>query len=158
MPNVDIRGKYALDSSIGYITQILTQQMADRLIRKMRKKGVEMDIDEWIALVHIHHYEKQNQNQLVKATNRNKTAVTRLVNELERKGWVRRVEDKNDRRNNHIMLTVEGNDVYEKAVVLAEDTTEDALNNISAEEYKTWREITQKILENAKEYDPDGKY
>lgn len=158
MPNVDIRGKYALDSSIGYITQILTQQMADRLIRKMRKKGVEMDIDEWIALVHIHHFEKQNQNQLVKATNRNKTAVTRLVNELERKGWVRRVEDKNDRRNNHIMLTVEGNDVYEKAVVLAEDTTEDALNNISADEYKTWREITQKILDNAKEYDPDGKY
>lgn len=155
---MDIRGNYSLENSIGYITQMLSQQLADRLIRKMRKNGIDMDIDEWIAMVHINHFDKQNQNQLVKATNRNKTAVTRLVNELEEKGWVERREDKADRRNNHIVLTPAGKKIYGKAVMLAEDTTEDAMNGISANEYKTWRNVTEKILDNAKSYDPNGKY
>jgi len=117
-----------------------------------------MDIDEWIAMVHINHFDKQNQNQLVKATNRNKTAVTRLVNELEEKGWVQRLEDKNDRRNNHIVLTPTGKKIYGKAVVFAEDTTVDALTEISQKDFETWQSVTDKLLENAKAYDPNGKY
>lgn len=155
---MDIRGKYALDNSIGYISQMLSQHMADRLIRKMKKNGIDMDIDEWIAMVHIHHFEKQNQNQLVKATGRNKTAVTRLVNDLEEKGWVERLEDKNDRRNNHIVLTDNGKKVYGVAVKLAEDTTLDSLDGVSEKDYQQWRKVTEKLLENAKSYDPNGKY
>ncbi|GAB5465748.1 MAG: multidrug efflux transporter EmrAB transcriptional repressor EmrR [Candidatus Kapaibacteriales bacterium] len=155
---MDIKGKYNLETSIGYSTQLLTQHLAERLIRKLLKRGIEMNIDEWIALVHIHDFEKQNQNQLVKATNRNKTAVTRLVNDLEKKGWVERLEDDNDRRNNHIILTEEGKSIFKTAISYAEDTVSDTTKDISDQDYNTWKTVTEKMIYNAKSYDPDGKY
>ncbi|MFY0625572.1 MAG: winged helix-turn-helix transcriptional regulator [Reichenbachiella sp.] len=55
------------------------------------------------------------QNNLAFITNRDKTSLTRLINTMEKKGYVSRRIDKKDKRINLIYITKEGSDVFEKA-------------------------------------------
>lgn len=62
-----------------------------------------------------------SQQTLAEKTAKDKACLTNLINNLEKKGWVVRREDTNDRRNKLIFLTPEGEKVAEKIKSLLKD-------------------------------------
>lgn len=88
------------------------------------------------------------QQAIADATYRDRPGTTRLLDNLQKDGFIERKADKSDRRTNLIYLTQKGKSI-EKAVVNALNKTIDvATKGISDQKINTLREIFEQINKN----------
>ena len=83
-----------------------------------------------------------NQEIISKRCNINKGAVARAIKKLEDKGLVRREIDENNRRQNKVSLTPEGEEILEKAKEILNSWEEE----IIVEKGYIEKELLQKVL------------
>lgn len=140
--------KYSLEESIGFVSKNLAKAIGTRLMDKLKEKGIKLTIEQWITLTYLWHFSGQNQNEIGHAINMDKTAVTRLLGSMENMNLVIRVNDKSDRRNNLIILTQKGKDLYQEIVKYAEETISEACVGIPENEIEIFKKTSRKMLEN----------
>ena len=95
-------------------------------------------------LFEISHQSDLNQEKIATRCNINKGAVARSIKKLEDKGLVKREIDENNRRQNKISLTKEGEDILEKSVKILEHWEDE----IILEKGYIEKELLQKILKD----------
>lgn len=78
-------------------------------------------------------------------------AMTRMIDRLERKGFVRRVRSVEDRRCAKLELTPEGSAVYPKLVAAAVGVLNRFLRGFSIDEVRQMEGLLGRMLANAKE-------
>ena len=99
-------------------TRMTFRQTIQRLLKK---NNVDMTF-EMLQVMHCLWKEQGvSQQTLAEKTAKDKACLTNLINNLEKKEWVVRREDTNDRRNKLIFLTPEGEKVDEKIKSLLKD-------------------------------------
>lgn len=99
-------------------TRMTFRQTIQRLLKR---NNVDMTF-EMLQVMHCLWKEQGvSQQTLAEKTAKDKACLTNLINNLEKKGWVVRREDTNDRRNKLIFLTSEGEKVAEKIKSLLKD-------------------------------------
>lgn len=125
--------------------------MSKALTDNIREAGYDLNMEEWIVLVHLWEQDGQNQAKLGKFSGRHKTAVTRAIDHLEELNYVLRVPDQNDRRNKLIYLTKAGKELEEILKPKAEKIHKEALNGISSQEISTFQQTLHKILVNTRD-------
>ena len=133
-----------------FITGKASIAVARRLQRKFNQAGLNITIEQWSVLCQLWKQDGSNQQELCNRTFRDKPSITRLVDNLERLQLVRRVSSESDRRINMVYLTREGQKLEEQTMQLAEETLNEALNGISAENINLCKEILQRVYENVK--------
>jgi DNA-binding MarR family transcriptional regulator len=87
---------------------------------------------------------------LCNATFRDKPSITRLVDNLEKSGLVKRVASDNDRRINLIYLTKQAQKLQEEAMQLAEETLNEALVTVPADKIDVCKEVLHLVYDNLK--------
>jgi DNA-binding MarR family transcriptional regulator len=87
---------------------------------------------------------------LCKATFRDKPSITRLVDNLEKAGLVKRIAAENDRRINRIYLTKQAQKLQQESMDIAEQTLNEALNGVSPEKIEICKEVLQVVYDNLK--------
>ena len=90
--------------------QILRTRMAFRqgVQKALKTNDTEMTFEMLQVMSRLWAQQGVSQQLLAEQTAKDKTCMTNLINNLERKGWVVRREDPSDRRNRLIFLTPEG--------------------------------------------------
>ena len=89
--------------------------------RILKSNNVDMTF-EMLQVMHcLWNEQGVSQQSLAEKTAKDKACLTNLINNLEKKGWVIRQEDCNDRRNKLIYLTPEGEKVADKIKSLLKD-------------------------------------
>ena len=83
-----------------------------------------------------------NQEKISKRCNINKGAVARAVKKLEDMGLVKREVDENNRRQNKLSLTPEGEEILEKSKVILNKWE----NEVILEKGYVEKELLQKVL------------
>ena len=83
-----------------------------------------------------------NQEKISKRCNINKGAVARAVKKLEDRGLVKREVDENNRRQNKLSLTSEGEEILEKSKVILNKWE----NEVILEKRYVEKELLQKVL------------
>lgn len=73
--------------------------------RSMRDRGVDLTFEMLQILSHLWRKDGMNQQELGTLTFKDKASLTSLLNNLETRGIIIRVEDERDRRSKKIMLT-----------------------------------------------------
>ena len=102
---------YTLDTldannSVGYLLKrcgVLMTQVAEE-----RFESLEISFTQWIVLTHLAQQEHISATQLSAQTGHDMGALTRVVDELERRGFVRRERSSRDRRAVEIAITPAG--------------------------------------------------
>lgn len=140
--------KYSLETSLGNITGKVSKALGKSLVSNFQNEGYAITVDEWVALAYLWRYHEQNQQQLVEAINRDKTAVTRLVDKMEKKDYVIRTSDFHDRRQNLIILTDKGRDMYEKLVKIVEKALHESCKDIDTRDIEICLSVLQKMSNN----------
>lgn len=64
------------------------------------------------VLAYFCHFPGATQQELVEQSGRDKAQITRLLKELEIKGFISRQKDKTDKRSFRVHLTEKGNDAF----------------------------------------------
>ena len=133
-----------------FITGKASTAIARRLQKKFNTSGLNLTIEQWSVLYHLWKEDGKSQQDLCNATFRDKPSITRLVDNLEKLGLVKRVASENDRRINKIQLTKQALKLQEETMALAEETLNEALEGVPAEHIELCKEVLQKVYDNLK--------
>ena len=133
-----------------FITGKASTAIARRLQKKFNVAGLNITIEQWSVLCHLWKQEGISQQELCNATFRDKPSITRLVDNLEKSGLVKRVASENDRRINLIYLTKQAQKLQEETMAMAEETLNEALISVPAERIDVCKEVLQVVYDNLK--------
>lgn len=138
----------ALQDNLGRSLGLATKAFKKRMGRNFLQAGCDLTTEQGIVLIHLHHSEGMTQQEITDLLECDKTNTTRLIDALENREMVRRVEDMSDRRRKKIYLTDRGGRMYGKIKQVALKTQKQALGEIGAKEVQTCREVLLKIQAN----------
>ena len=131
-----------------FITGKASTAIARRLQKKFNTSGINLTIEQWSVLYHLWKQDGASQQELCNATFRDKPSITRLVDNLEKLNLVKRVSDEKDRRINKIYLTRNAQKLQEDTMQLAEETLNEALSGVPADQVEMCKEVLQKVYDN----------
>ncbi len=133
-----------------FVTGKASTAIARRLQKKFNTAGLNLTIEQWSVLYHLWKEDGKSQQELCNATFRDKPSITRLVDNLEKLQLVKRVASENDRRINKIHLTKQALKLQGQTMMLAEETLNDALSGVPANQINLCKEVLQKVYDNLK--------
>lgn len=130
------------------INGMATTAVARRLQKNYRQAGLEITIEQWSVLYHLWKEDGLSQQELGIRTFRDKASITRLIDNLEKLGLVTRVASKEDRRINLVYLTETAMPLQQLTYDLANQTMNEALQNITKEEIEIVKNVFQRVYDN----------
>lgn len=83
------------------------------------KRRYGMTRPEWRTLAALGSLGRLTATEIVASSTMHKTKVSRAVSALEKRRWLKRIEDRKDRRVEHLELTVLGERCYRELVAMA---------------------------------------
>lgn len=144
MPN----NQFKRSELYSFITGKASTAIARRLQKNFKQAGIEITIEQWSVLYHLWKEDGQSQQQLCDATFRDKPSITRLVDNLEKLGLVKRTANKNDRRINKICITPEAEKLQVQTMEVANQTLNEALHGVTNGQVEIAKEVLQMVYEN----------
>jgi len=114
----------------------------------MKNQGIDISKEQFIVLKYLHQEDGRIQNDLAFITNRSKTALTRLINTMEKKGLLYRSVSAKDMRINHIFLSKLGRDTWEKSHPLILQIEKNLLQGISGDQLLIVQNVMKQIQQN----------
>ena len=130
-----------------FITGKASTAIARRLQKKFNQSGIMVTIEQWSVLYQLWKEDGKSQQELCNATFRDKPSITRLIDNLEKLGLVKRVSDAKDRRINKVFLTKNALKLQEDTMVLAEETLNEALEGVPADQVDMCKEVLQRVYD-----------
>ena len=130
------------------INGMATTAVARRLQKNFRQAGLEITIEQWSVLYHLWKEDELSQQELGTRTFRDKASITRLIDNLEKQGLVTRVASNTDRRINKVCLMDAAKPLQQMTYDIANQTMNEALQNISKEEIEVVKNVLQRVYDN----------
>ena len=139
--------------SMGMLINSAHRAMTKRFVQNAMKSGLDISLDQWMVLGPIWQLESASQKELGEITLKDKTSITRLVDILEKKNLVVRVEDQIDHRIKRVILTNAGKQLFFDVLPIMEKTREEVRKDISDQDIETFKKVLSSIIVNLE----DGK-
>ena len=114
----------------------------------MKSRGIDLSKEQFIVLKYLNESDGRKQNDLAFITNRSKTALTRLINTMEKKDLVSRSICERDMRINHIYLTPSGKEIWATAYPVFLEIIQELQQGISEEDILLVRDVMKQIQKN----------
>ena len=109
---------FKLETFLPYRLNQAAEQVSQRFAAQYRAR-YRMTRPEWRALAALGTYGRMTATEIGANSSMHKTKVSRAVRALEEKRWLKRSEDAEDRRIEHLELTAAGKRIYGEMIALA---------------------------------------
>lgn len=123
-----------------YITRFLNQNF--------KSAGIDITKEQWTVLAVLWKQDGISQQAIADETGRDKPSTTRLLDNLEKLGYIERRPDSKDRRINSIYLTRAGISAEKRIMKTVEETFSMLSAGISDKEKETIRKVFNTIYKN----------
>ena len=121
---------------------------------KLRQMDVPLTPEQFILIDLLWNQGPMSQQQLADQMQKDKNSVTKLVDALERKGFVVREQNRQDRRSNTLVLTEKAEGLKQGAKQKGISILDEMLIGISEEELRTFLVTLGKLNRNMTVADP----
>ncbi len=137
-----------IDTSIAYLVGRTSRAIIKRLTKKFADAGFDVSYEQWSILIHLYRKDGQTQQELSTIAVKDKAAITRLLNVLEKKNIVLRIPDRSDKRSKLVYLTHKAKSFRDDLMSLVEEMLEEAEQGISVEDMAQCKATLNKIFTN----------
>lgn len=137
---------FDLDACVGFITNKAGKKMADEFNERLLKVGITRV--QWIALYYLGKHDDINQKELGELMDIKESSVARLVDRMEKEGYVIREKDITDRRITKLLLTDKGKGYRKKLLPEGEKMAQVFAEGISDREIAIFLKVIDKMLSN----------
>ena len=131
---------YSVDKAIKSYRQLAQQRLT--------RAGYDLTVDQWLVLNMLRQTPGASQQEIADKVFKDNASVTRMVDLLVKKGFVKRSPSKSDRRKTLIELTYAGKNLIQKAGVVVKRYRRDALTGIPSAELARMQATLKKIISN----------
>ena len=122
---------------------------------KLRQMDVPLTPEQFILIDLLWNQGSMSQQQLADQMQKDKNSVTKLVDALERKGFVVREQNRQDRRSNTLVLTEKAEGLKPGAKQKGISILDEMLIGISEEELRSFLVTLGKLNRNMTVAEPD---
>ncbi|MCD4732556.1 MAG: MarR family winged helix-turn-helix transcriptional regulator [Bacteroidales bacterium] len=140
--------RYQFNPTLGKLSLNVSRGLGRVLEDRFSEKGFHISSDEWTVISHLYNLGSTNQSNLVDLVGRDKVAIKRIIDSLEEKGFVSRVVIQKDKRYRKVMLTLYGEDIYQRLEVIAGQTLGNVLSHIDNHKIETCLEVLEMVNKN----------
>jgi len=137
---------FDVNNCVNFISDNITKKISEAFGRWLEKDNITRI--QWIALFFIYTRGEQSQRELSKRMQINDSSAMRLVDRLEREGWVNRIRSNEDRGLFKLVLTEEGKTLIEKLMPIGEEFNHVLVKDIDPKEMEIFLKVQHKMLEN----------
>jgi len=113
-----------------------------------RLKGTRVSPAQFLALAHLTGLGPLSQRSLADLLSITPATTVRLVDRMERDGWVTRQPDPDDRRANRVVLTEEAVRVWDEVSQTARAMLDQAYQGIHPAEIETVKRVLERVRRN----------
>jgi MarR family transcriptional regulator for hemolysin len=131
---------YRIDESLGYILGKTYRKLVQ--IVSSRFKTYDITLEQWSVLYRLNEKEGISQKELAMLADKDQPTITRILDCLERKAWIRREQNAKDRRSFLIYATESGKKLSEMLAPVEKQTIQDVMAGIPEEQ----RELLKQLL------------
>lgn len=125
--------------ALGFLLSDVARMMRAAFDRKVKRIGLTRA--QWQVLALLYHRPDVSQTELAELLEVERATAGRIIDRMERKGWVTRVPDPADRRINRLRLTPEAHDIEEEMGRAATDLLDDVMATLDEEEREALAEM-----------------
>lgn len=133
-----------LKAHVGFWLRLVSNHVSHSFARKLENSGVT--VAEWVILREIYEGpDVTSPGEIVKTTGLTKGAVSKLIERLHSKKFVRRDVSSADRRAQTLELTSAGLELIPRLAALADENDEEFFSTLTRKERADLIEIMQKL-------------
>jgi DNA-binding MarR family transcriptional regulator len=112
---------------------------------QLKQMGVPLTPEQFMLIDLLWNHGEMSQQQLADLMHKDKNSVTKLVDAIERKGFVVRRQNKHDRRSNTLVLTEKANQLKPGAKQKGISILDQMLEGINENELRAFLETLRKL-------------
>ena len=139
---------YDHNKSLGYLAGLASRLLSNMLGKRFQEAGIEMTAEQWGAILLLLNGDTMTQGQLGERLYLKKSSVSRLVDGLERRGWVVRTKSPGDSRHKLVSATPKALETAEHCAVIARAVLEEAQRGMTEDEQLVCRSFLSRIIAN----------
>lgn len=136
----------ATDSTFAYLMQDVTRHLRTHFDR--RATQFKLTRAQWRTLKTIRRKEGVSQTELADFLDMQPIPVGRLIDRLEKTGYIERRADPGDRRRWRLYLTPKAHAVVDEMEVIAGGLRDDALRDVKRTDFETLLRVLAQIKDN----------
>lgn len=137
-----------VDDYLAYLLARASHQVSREFHREL--KPFELTVLEWRVLATLHGADGCSLSEVAEAVLFKQPTVTKLIDRMERDGWVRRLPGAPDRRRIRIVMTERGHDVVGKLLLRAKRHEAACLASYAPEEIENLKRILRDLLRRSR--------
>lgn len=136
-----------------FVQTILQTQFFYRQIihRKIREHRIDLTFEMLQILRCLNNSGKMNQQELANLTYKDKSSLSYLIKNMEKRGLVKREENETDKRSKLVLLTGKGKKLYVKIKQLAGGVYTQIENEVNLDHIQLCIDYMQEFAETIKE-------
>jgi DNA-binding MarR family transcriptional regulator len=140
--------KYNFNDSLGFIIVKAGRLIENKLKIDFERENIDVTPQQWSVLTYLWNEDGISQQNLADAFSKDKTSMTRLLNNMERNDLIVRKQDEHDKRNKKIFLTVKSKLLKKDTIKIAEKTLMETLVGIEHKDLRLSKKVLKKINYN----------
>lgn len=133
---------YTIDKAIKTYRQFAQKRLYDA--------GLEITIDQWLVLQAITEKPGISQHEIAEKVFKDAASVTRIIDLLIKKNYLRREVHESDRRRYHLEITGEGKLLMKNIAKVVSQNRSIALHNVPQSELGLVKETLTMIIDNCR--------
>lgn len=122
-------------------------EFVDAVESEMSKQGVELNFTQFVALKLLGHEAPMTPVELARALHYNPGALTRLLDKLEQRGYLKRVPDPDDRRALRLELTAQGRALRKRVIGYCDAVASRTFTCTTAREREQLHDVLARVLD-----------
>jgi DNA-binding MarR family transcriptional regulator len=141
----------SLEDNIIYLIGEITRLSHKRVSSIFNDNKFDVTVEQFGVLAFLWYQEGINQQTIANSLNRDKTTITRIIENMIKKNLLVKVPDQLDKRNKLIYLTDKGRSLQEDMIKSTGIVYMDAIEKLSEKDIKSVTGILQKMKNNLSE-------
>ncbi len=131
------------DEYIGYVISDMARLIRTVFDRRVRDIGLTRA--QWLVLTRLYRRPGASQTELADMLEIDRASAGRMIDRMQKNGWVERRDDIEDRRIYRLYLTPEARKAHKAMWAIAEATVDDALAPLSEKERDQFTRLAARV-------------
>ncbi len=140
--------EFKLENSVNHRIATLAILLKRQVFRIIAENNLDITPDQWVVMYCLWQENELTVGDISIRTKKDFANVTRIVDKLEKLGYVRKVKSKKDRRSTHIHILSKADAIKDKVQNCWKESTGLAMQGISELEQQNLIKMIEKIENN----------
>ncbi|MEM9546014.1 MAG: MarR family transcriptional regulator [Bacteroidota bacterium] len=141
------------DKKIGFLLERTTRIAKLSFTKAFKKLNVDITPEQWIVMDKLDMKKEMSQKEIGNESFKNAPTISRIIDNLVRKGFVSRVSGESDRRKTVISLTLSGKELVNQCRKEIDSLRDLSWKHLSDRDYAEFNRIIDQVFENFESYD-----